>query len=312
MIIGVEKKPTAQQNYEHIEALIDAKYRKIVDGEVVKGIVSSADSYGVNLSDGKGYPVPLKNDQLVPSPFINSIEPASMQPSATKIITIKGSYLTPTTTVTIPGQTVSDFKFISDNEITVKVTTAATQADFDVTVNNGSSTTITRGFLVTLGEVIIPKSSDFNLVTGSQELDLTNDGIVKLKTDNTPGAVRFFNVPLGQDFQLRWRAHRSLVSTVHDTNQQYDVVNLLENNQLRFKVAYSGEATGIIAHPGSHAYGGITYGDEIMLERIGETVKLYVKGEFKMTLPALSNTGSIVFQINLHRLDIGDIIYIKL
>lgn len=86
-----------------------------------------------------------------PLPIISSIEPAKFNHSTTKTVTVKGSYFTQTTTVAVPGLTIGTVTIISDNELTVEVTSGTTDAFFNVEVSNHSGTTIaTNGIQVEL------------------------------------------------------------------------------------------------------------------------------------------------------------------
>ena len=84
-----------------------------------------------------------------PAPFLDP-NTYRVNQNTTSDITITGSFFTPTTTVTIAGQTVNSVTFISDNELLVNVTSNATDGFYDVIVNNGISTTATGIFEVKL------------------------------------------------------------------------------------------------------------------------------------------------------------------
>ena len=154
-------------------------------------------------------------NRLIPAPYIYKLQTTEnkiyQQPSTKTVVNIFGSYFTPTSTVTVTGLTVSDFKFISDNQLQVSITATAATGSFDVIVNNGASTTKAKAWIISPGEVTVPKASDFSIVSG--QADISQDGIIKVKQAGITGVVKFFNIPSSENFQLEFKASKSPLYT---------------------------------------------------------------------------------------------------
>ncbi len=124
------------------------------DGQLATNKVLSTDASG-NLK--------LYSMATMPAPYMEVLIPDSTLPSVTTDFTIKGSFFTPTMTVSIVGQTVNYVTFISDNEVRVNVTTGAAQGSFAVTLNNGLSVTYAAALVIVLGTVYSPVDANWTI-----------------------------------------------------------------------------------------------------------------------------------------------------
>jgi hypothetical protein len=124
-----------------------------------------------------------------PAPYMEVLIPDSTLPSVTTDFTIKGAFFTPTMTVSIVGQTINYFTFISDNLVKVNVTTGAAEGLFAVTLNNGISATYANALMIVLGTIYKPLVSEWQAPTGV--LDVSGGDTVKVVTYNSIGGNRW-------------------------------------------------------------------------------------------------------------------------
>ncbi len=302
---------------EDVEILSDSSLTSARKGTVFSIRKISQNTYSVSAS---GQEMPQLD-----APYLDELIPESFQPNATANFRLLGAYFTRNMVVTFGGGAVINFMtFKSDNEVLVNVTTGSEEGSFSVTLDNGTSATFNEVLIITYGEVSIPGPNDFNLLVGAA--DLSEPGEVKIASDQGMGKVQFFNVPAGQDFQLRFKAKRSPISssTYTDANDQ---VSIIEDGQERYRLRYayapailfpSQASTGINLVQqipvGNYPYNGAVNLDaqnEFYYERIGTT--MYVK--MKNVVVAQFNdasVGSIIFEIKVQHFDIGSIKLIKL
>jgi hypothetical protein len=114
-----------------------------------------------------------------PAPYLENLIPNSHLPSTTGNFILKGSFFTPTMTISIAGQTVNWIQFISDNEVHLSVTTGAAEGYFSVTLNNGISSTFQNALLIVLGTVYIPTNANWTDVVEPITID-NNKCMVKV------------------------------------------------------------------------------------------------------------------------------------
>ncbi|MDX6182582.1 hypothetical protein SGQ44_10740 [Flavobacterium sp. Fl-77] len=259
-----------------------------------------------------------------PAPFLDQLTPENIQPNTTDNIILKGAFFTPTMTISFgSGALVNYIEFKNDNEVVANITTGSVQGSSSVTLNNGLSATYNNVLLITLGELLVPQTNDFNIISGVA--NISESGEIKISSNQALGIVTFFNVPLGQDFQLRFAAKPSPISTATYTNGE-DYVDIVENGISRYRFSWwfgpsRIGAFSISKSPYSDfANNNITTSsattifpnlDEFYFERIGS--QMYVKklGITLATFTDLSNTGSITFKVGIKHFNIGNIKYIK-
>lgn len=124
------------------------------------------------------------------APFLADLIPDSNLPNTTSNYVLKGAFFTPDMTVSVEGQTVDIFNFISDNEIRIVVTHGAAEGQFDVTLNNGKESVFQNALLIVNGDVFIPQPNEWNVLSGNPTLD-------------QPGAVQVPN--LTSYHQAEWQ-----------------------------------------------------------------------------------------------------------
>jgi len=153
-----------------------------------------------------------------PAPYMEVLIPDSTLPSVTTDFTIKGAFFTPTMTVSIVGQTINYFTFISDNLVKVNVTTSAIEGSYAVTLNNGLSATFYNALQIVLGTVFTPKLADWSNVSNC---DVSTDGEFKINVFNVNGSARWdkpFNITKNWRFQFRFSISPLGVSAGADTS----------------------------------------------------------------------------------------------
>lgn len=121
-----------------------------------------------------------------PAPYLDELIPDSYLPSTTGNFILKGSFFTPTMTVTIPGQTINYIIFISDNEVRVNATTGSAEGYFDVTLNNGIAATFSKALLIVLGTVYTPASADW---ISQSNIDVSEVGKAKTQYNGVSGTA---------------------------------------------------------------------------------------------------------------------------
>lgn len=165
-----------------------------------------------------------------PPPYMEVLIPESTLPSTTTNFTIKGAFFTPSMTVSIVGQTINYLTFLSDNLIKVNVTTGAVEGNFAVTLNNGLSSTYPSALLIVLGDVYIPKTSEWISLTGTPNVE--TDGEFHLSTYASPcSAVWNKTIDGTKKIGIEFSPARTPFNTAfsHDYSEQYfeftDLVN---------------------------------------------------------------------------------------
>ncbi len=262
----------------------------------------------------------------VPAPFLDEIIPDNFQPNSAAKIKFKGANFTPNMTVNFTGGIVVTGRvYHSDNDFDVYVNNGPNVGSFDVTLNNGTAATWAGIIILTYGVVMVPEEGDMTLQTGVA--DLTEPGNVKIANDQALGVVRFYNIPLAEDFQLRFKAKRSPISTNTYTDDG-DQVSIIENGVERYRVRYAytpaiifptQASTGITTigqiPVGDYPYNGAVNLDdetEFYYERIGSNIFFKRSGVVICQFADLSNTGSITFEMRVKHFDFAGIKYIKL
>jgi len=167
------------------------------DGQLPSNKILSTDENGnLKMYTLASYPAPYITDTSL-----------SFMPSTSGNITIKGAFFTPTMTIIITGQTVNYFTFISDNEVIVNITTSANEGNFDITLNNGVSSTFPGCLLVVLGTIRKPELSDWTILSGMPNLNTPGD--IKLDLYDVACSATCFTIPNNQDFRVYFTLTRS-------------------------------------------------------------------------------------------------------
>ncbi len=173
------------------------------------------------------YFVKISNSLSVyPAPILGSVVPVSLLPSSTSELRLKGSFFTPAGFVLIDGQVVNNIEFDPDTgDYILSVTTGALEEDFDITISNGTSVTFSNKLIVNLGDVFIPTSADWDVLTGSP--DLSEDGAVKLSIfDSLCEVVYTTELDISKDFEIRHNLLRSNLST--DETPVFQSIQLID------------------------------------------------------------------------------------
>ena len=180
-------------------------------GEINLPAYSSARNDGANPNnkvlnvDASGN-LKLYTMPVMPPPYLEELIPDSYMPSTTGNFIIKGSFFTPSTTVTVEGQTLNYLNFVSDNEMLASITTGATEGTFDVTINNGTSVVFADALLIVLGDVFTPTEADWENITGS--IDLSGGDSARVSIQDVTGSATtktsFFELPATGDFIVQF------------------------------------------------------------------------------------------------------------
>jgi len=148
-------------------------------------------------------------------PYLYEVVPESNLPGTTSDFMFNGAFYTPSTTVTVSGQTVNSVTFISDNVLKVNITLGQTEGSFAATINNGQSKTFSDVILVVLGTVYSPVTSDFSILSGNA--DFGTKGEMKIISNGQDAkailSTNNFLIPSGIDFEIRFRMRVSPIDT---------------------------------------------------------------------------------------------------
>jgi len=288
------------------------------DGQIATNKVLTTDILG-NLK--------LGSIATAPAPFMEILIPESNLPNTTTNFTIKGAFFTPSMTVEIAGQTINYVTFVSDNLVKVNITTGATEGMFNVTLNNGLSATYNNAFLIVLGKVYRPTSSEWtNLISTP---DISNDGRISNLNASTIQGADWKTIPAGQNFRIMMTAERSGFTSVYDPIPFQGNLQLIgvADDLLILNSAFrcwgpgstdGGNARTWMYSPNENsgdAFGTIAYGDPfgktITVERIGTTVKHYVNGTLISTFTAKINVD-VKIRFKIQNQDISNIKYIEI
>ena len=260
---------------------------------------------------------------VMPPPYLEELIPDSYLPSTTGNFIIKGSFFTPTTTVTVEGQTLNYITFVSDNEMLVNLTTGATEGTFDVTINNGTSVVFENALLVILGDVFTPTDSDYTVLSGN--VDTSVDGEIKVEIENIAGAVEFYNIPNGQDFRVNFRIAKSPINSLEGTGLNSTKIQLCQSGTVLFSCSsyinyistdnfyffVQESSTGIgYGNPATNVTDLI--GKLFTYERIGTTFRFKVNNVTVKTFTDTVPSGDLQIRIATQFLDIVNIKYIEL
>ncbi len=100
-----------------------------------------------------------------PAPYLAAVVPQKILVDVPTQVTITGSFFTTDMEVIIDGVTVSNFEFISSNEIKATLITSIA-GDKDLTLNNGRTTIISTAFSVVVPTIVDLRSGGDDLSNG--------------------------------------------------------------------------------------------------------------------------------------------------
>ena len=139
-----------------------------------------------------------------PPPYIDVVIPDSTLPSTTGNFELHGSNFKEDMTVVFAGQTVNYKIYHSSLHVTVNVTTGATEGLFSITLDNGISRTFPNAYMVVLGTVYEPLSTDWINVTGGLDVSSGKDALIQSFNVAT-NADSVFVLDYTKDFSFRFK-----------------------------------------------------------------------------------------------------------
>ena len=200
------------------------------DGQIPSNRVLSTDVNG-NLK--------LYTIATAPGPYIDTVVPDSTLPNTTGNFELYGSFFTPTMTVLFTGQTINHITFHSSNWITVNVTTGATEGLFNITLDNGISKTFINAYLVVLGTVFKPITSEWTL---TEPVNVVNDNVYT-ETYNSIGYAEWNKeFDFTKDFSIQFKRNLSPMGAYQ--NRQGVALFILQKVSNSSNLFWSGFAGG--------------------------------------------------------------------
>ena len=138
--VVISNTPTPQDAYEGIQVI--ASNVTSINGEAFSGdrnaLLLALDALfnvgGDSETEGAA--------SGLPKPHILKISTSRISLGKSATIEIEGSFLTPTTTVTIVEQTIVSMAFVDSHKIIVEVTSGENEGLFDMKINNGKETVL--------------------------------------------------------------------------------------------------------------------------------------------------------------------------
>ena len=253
------------------------------------------------------------------APFFKGIDKQSILPNTTTVVTVTGAFFTPNMTYSVSGSnSISQFEFISDNQIKISITTGDSEGNFNLTLSNGQSKTFVGVIPVILGDVFIPLSTDWiNVVEPVQTLD----GAVKVEQNLIEGSAEWskrFNT--AKDIELRFTTADSPIVASGDQGSFHtflQVINATDNSVLfnvrsyinRYLVLTNGvnSALGNTVHLGPY--------HDVKASYVGGIWKWYYGDTLWYTsnsVPPNQITDSVYIKIFAKQLDVTNIKYVEL
>lgn len=263
--------------------------------------------------------------QVFQPPYLEELIPDTYLPSTTGNFILRGAYFVPemcngviANAIQVSGTNVINYStFINDNTIVVNLTTSATDGNYNVTLNNGLSITYNGVLSIVNGTVYKPSADDLMLNAGTA--DLTVDGEIKKNTENSTAQVDLnYNIPIGQDFQLRWKGLKSPLRT----NTYVDgtvYIDLWQNGILRYRAQYwyipqvlrvyqvSNGFNPVVPYAQHAPPSGNVLGQEYFFQRIGTQMIVKYGSTVLATFTDLSSVGDISIKFGIDKFDLVDI-----
>lgn len=188
------------------------------DGQIPTNKVLGTDANG-NLK--------LYTIATLPAPNLREISPGFYLPSTTGNITIRGSFFTPSMTVSITGQTVNYVTFISDNEVHVNVTTGVAEGLFSVTLNNGLSATFNNILSIVLGTVFTPAESEW---TKTGQIAFTDGTAITTVYNSIGTGVWSKNIDYTKNFRIEFKMRRSPLGITNELANENNYISLIKSS----------------------------------------------------------------------------------
>jgi hypothetical protein len=245
-----------------------------------------------------------------PPPYLYDLIPDSYLPSNTGNFVLKGAFFTPTMTVVIQGQTVNSITFINDNEVRVNVTTGAAEGTFDITLNNGLQTVISKRFLVVLGTIYIPTPADWINKTGN--VDVSEGVNVRSTVANTSGFAEYAVLAkYSKNYRVYFDFVQSSLTTGVSTRQSY--IRLQDNVTGVYLSVNNWAITQTSLYQNSTLVGNYTSGwTGMYFEKINSTV--YLKNSAGIIILTFANvlSNDMRILVNSNTCDVCKIKYVEL
>jgi hypothetical protein len=140
--------------------------------------------------------------------ILSGIEPVSVLPNTTRDIVFYGVFFTPDMTVQVPGQTVNDITFVNTQEIKVNMTAGASEGEYDVILNNGIQSTYSGALIISLGQVSILGSDDWNILQQPVNIEPGKLSITTYQSDY----IAEYPLDFSKDFQFHFSTAESPLS----------------------------------------------------------------------------------------------------
>ncbi|UTN03987.1 hypothetical protein L0669_22015 [Flavobacterium bizetiae] len=251
-------------------------------------------------------------------PYLDELIPNIYSPNTTNNIIIKGSFFTPETVVAIQGQIINSFKFKSDNEIHVNITTGQTDGTFNVTINNGISKTFADVFSVLLGTVYDSVESDW---IDKVNINVKEKGTALCISDTVRASGKWTRlIDVSKNFSIRFHMPFSPLSkggidsfvTIKDKNtnetkfyiEDYGRMEGDDPNRVYFGI--NGQQVGYLQ---------IDRSKYLELRKVGNIVNAYVN-DGKVLIATVSNTATfpnnLQLAVSLLNSDVRNLKYIEL
>lgn len=262
---------------------------------------------------------------VMPPPYLEELIPDSYMPSTTGNFIVKGSFFTPTTTVTVQGQTFNYKTFLNDNEILVNLTTNAIEGTYDVTIDNGISVVFPDALLIVSGDVYKPQLADWENITGS--IDLAEGDSARVSVQDAGGSATskssFFELPATGDFIVQFNFKGSPFEVNPFDSYGYgDRFSLVDSTTLAEKYGicpiqlhslpgkvYIGamengaESGGYVLQSFSESLDGLSLANyTFSIKRIGTSINFYRNNVFQHTASA-NYAFPMKLKVNIKELD---------
>ena len=244
-----------------------------------------------------------------PAPFLEEVFPPSILPNTTGNITLKGSFFTPDMTVLINGQTVNFITFLNDNLIKVNLTTSSLEGNFNITLNNGLSTTFTDSLLVVLGTVYKPTSSDWTSVSN---IDVTSGDYAKVVLQDVAAQGQWTPpIDYTKNFRISFKFTPTPLNPNANGNSYFRIYDILGNHVVSFRqifnlYVYYGNNNTLATN--------VTYDitKKLEIRKIGSLITLHADdGTLIFTLSDyITLTRNCYILLNMTNFDISEVKYI--
>ncbi len=260
------------------------------------------------------------------APHLEELIPNHFLPNETNNIIVKGSFFTPSTTITIEGQIINYIKFKSDNEIIVNVTTGNAEGNFDITLNNGKSTTYIDALTIILGTIFTPLSTDWNSQTGA--ITATDGKVETLSYMSTGSVIWNSQLDWTKNFEIRCKPRKSSLGI--PIGYQYSFLQLLNasdnsnklnlawnypSNYVQCRAFFNNEAYSDVIGVGSNSslesWNTYIENIEIKVRWLDGILTFWHNGQLKKTFSG-GLTQNVKLKASVYSTDLYDIKYIEL